>query len=340
MTTGSEMELSPKESLSGFPPEIVSVSTDLRIRFAAVIEALCGGRPRAQDVTDQFGVHRKLGWQIWNVAYADDPLAAIRFMPNPRGVEVWREAAENRGVHTELLNRLTDACERFDALVTTHAGDRQTLEMMVEGRDPGADESTESRWRKQAFTGNSYIWGVRAKRLLATVLLHPSKSAGFFDMVRVHGMIGLIRTRSTVRWPFAQSVVQTDDGAERAPLREPLMPSSAVDRVGVPLMEAFCSNPLPPVQRRLNEESGMVEDELLPGPVGQTAASTVMTGEILRAVAPVNPTREGEVALFGTGVRTPTELLISDHFVHKDLWPGVPRELRVFGEMISATTVP
>ena len=32
------------------------------------------------------------------------------------------------------------------------------------------------------------------------------------------------------------------------------------------------------------------------------------------------------------------ETLISDHFVHHDLWPGVERELWVFSELISPVT--
>ena len=34
-------------------------------------------------------------------------------------------------------------------------------------------------------------------------------------------------------------------------------------------------------------------------------------------------------------MRTPTELLISDLIVHKDLFPGVKRELCVFGELMT-----
>jgi hypothetical protein len=64
----------------------------------------------------------------------------------------------------------------------------------------------------------------------------------------------------------------------------------------------------------------------------------VITGEILREVAPIVPTTPGEIALFGSGVRTPGELLLSDHLVHRDLWAGAPRELCVFGELISNTT--
>jgi hypothetical protein len=322
-----------------FPRELDAVVADLRRNIAAAIEAICGGSSRAQDVTDNFGVHRKLGWQLWNVAFADDPMAAVKFLPNARGLGVWTKSARMRGVSDELIERINESISQFHQLIATHAEDREMLEMLIEahGDARSRDQETDARWRKQAFTGNSYIFGVRAKRLLATVILAPSQRSPYFDMVRIQGLIGLVRTRSNVRWPFSQSVVQTDDGVQRAPRRQPLLDTQLVRDIGVPLMEKFCSQPLPPVMRRSGEH-GMLEDELLPGPVGQTGASTVVTGEILREVAPAHQTSPGETALFGTGVRTPGELLISDHIVHRDIFPGVERELCVFGELISPTT--
>jgi hypothetical protein len=38
---------------------------------------------------------------------------------------------------------------------------------------------------------------------------------------------------------------------------------------------------------------------------------------------------------FGTGVRTPSELFVSDLIVHRELFPGAKRELCVFGELMT-----
>ncbi len=310
----------------------------IRGTFVAVIEAVCGGTPRAQDVSERFGIHRKLGWQVWNVAYSPEPLTAVRFMPSGRSLQAWREAAATRGVSRELLERLGEAPAAFEQLVATHAADRETFEMLAESCDPRAELGAELRWRKQAFFGNCFVWGVRAKTLLACAFLHPARRPGYFDLARVQGLIGLIRMRPGVRWPFAQSLIETGDGAQRRPMREPLMPSEESETTGVPLMAAFCSRPMPPVQRRL-AASGMLEDELLPGRVGQTGQCTVVTGEILRDVAPAFRTDPEETeALFGTGVRTPGEMLVCDQFVHRSLFRTERHELRVFSELISPTT--
>ena len=57
--------------------------------------------------------------------------------------------------------------------------------------------------------------------------------------------------------------------------------------------------------------------------------------EKIRAVAPVWSDTPNETASFGTGVRTPSELFVSDQLVHRSLYPGVTRELHVFGELMT-----
>ncbi|CAN5442027.1 hypothetical protein BH09PLA1_BH09PLA1_10760 [soil metagenome] len=320
-----------------FPKFILELILGIHVRrrLGAIVEAVCGGTPRAQDITDRFGVYRKLGWQIWNVVYADDALAAIKHLPNPRTLKVWHAAARKQGIREELLLRLDEAIVQFHKSAGAHAGDREMLEMLVESNNENLDEAATIRWRKQSFAGNSFTWGVRAKCMLAVAFIFPSATRdGYFDMVRIQGLIGLVRTRPNVRWPFAQLLIRDGEGKKHQFARVPLVESAAVRQTGVPLVEEFCSKPLPRVMRRPGN-MGMVEDELLGGEVGESGASDIITAEVLREVAPAWPKNEGETATFGTGVRTPTELLISDQLVHRDLFPGVQRELCVFGELMT-----
>jgi hypothetical protein len=319
-----------------FKGEVEAQINSVRRRLGAIVEAVCGGSPRAQDITDRFGIYRKLGWQIWNVVYADDPLAAIRHLPNPRTLKVWHDAARKQGVGDEMLGRLDEAIQQFHSSVKNHADDREMLEMLVESQADRLDEASTARWRKQSFTGNAFTFGVRARCMLASVVILPSKKRdGYFDMVRIQGLLGLVRTRSNVRWPFAQLLIRDATGKPYVFDRQPLVDSSVVKETGVPMLEAFCSKPLPRVQRRPGQMGGMVEDELLPGEVGASGAADVITAEVLREVAPVWSDQPNETASFGTGVRTPSELLVSDQLVHRDLYPGVTRELHVFGELMT-----
>jgi len=326
----------PSAIVDPFQRDADLVARQIRERFIPVIEARCGGSPRAHEVADAFKVHRKLGWQLWNVAYGEEPLLSLQYMPSAHGIRVWHQAAANCGVADDLLAGLLETATRFEELVSTHAQDRDQFEMMLGACEAQRDEQTDERWRKQSFMGNSYVWGVRAKTYFTLLMLHPSARNGFFDMARVHGLLGLVRTRPNVRWPFAQSVVYSAED-ERHPMRAPLLESEATRATGVPLLEPFCSQPLPAVQRRVGQ-MGMLEDELLPGAMGETGESTIFTGEALREVAPIYQTEPDENAMFGTGVRTPSALLIYDHLVHHALFPETERRLRVYSELISPVT--
>ncbi len=325
-----------KNTQPGFDSDVSAVVGNVRRRLAAIVESVCGGQPRAQDITDRFGVYRKLGWQIWNVVYAEDAVAAIKHLPNPRTLKVWHAAARKQGVNEQMLVKLDESISLLNKSVETHAPDRELLDMLVESRPESRDETTDARWRKQAFAGNAYTWGVRAKCMVASVVICPSRDrADYWDLIRMQALYGLIRTRPNVRWPFAQLLIRNRDGQPFTYEREPLSKTNIVEETGVPLLEEFCSKPLPEVIRKPGAMPNMVEDELQPGEIGLAGASTIVTGEHLRAVAPMWADKPGETAMFGTGVRTPCELLVSDQLVHRDLFPDVTRELCVFGELMT-----
>jgi hypothetical protein len=305
----------------------------MRDGCVAVIEAVCGSGARAKDVSDAFGIHAKLGWQIWNVAYSD-PFVSFRFLPNDHGVRVWLGASAERGVPAELLKRVEAAIEAVRGVVQVHAEDRETFEMLLDAQTAQPSEEAETKWRRQAFLGNAFTFGARAKTMLATAILFPGSEPNHFSIVRIHGLVGLMRTRADIRWPFAKLIVQQVDRTGTDPGREPLLASTSAG--DVPLLTQYCSQPIPEVERYQDGE--FLRDELLPTYVGQTGASTIFTGEILHNVAPAHGNEGGEVAHFGTGVRTPCELLISDHIVHRSIFPDAKRELRVYGELISQTT--
>jgi hypothetical protein len=319
----------PMPSAPAFPPDIEVALATVRERCAAIIDAVCGSGARAKDVSDAFGVHAKLGWQMWNVANSH-PLAAVRFLPNEHGLNVWTQAAAARGVPAALIAELEQAMQAVRGVIELHAEDREMFEMLLDAQAGALTEEAEVRWRKQAFMGNSFSFGARARCMLATAILYPS-GEDRFSIVRILGLLGLVRTRVGIRWPFGSLVVQRH-GKGSAPAREPLVPSDSP----LPLLSAYCSQPLPAVER--TQDGDTLRDELLPGVVGETGAATVFTGEILHDVGPSRGSRIGEVAHFGTSVRTPTELLVSDHIVHRSLFPQAQRELRVYSELVSPTT--
>lgn len=316
-----------------FQEDATAVMADIRDLFAQVIESRCGPGTGLAEICEGFGVHRKLAWQLAKVAYGDDPFFAARYMPSHKGIESWVRSAAERGVDASLLAGVLEASTKFESLVETHAGSRVAMDMMLESCVAEPSEDIDTRWRQRAFEGNAYVWGVQARTMLGCSILAPSTSKrGWFDMAQTRSLIDLRRTRPDTRWLIGQSTVRREGVGADPSTREPLDAHTARKANGVPVLESFTTDPLPSLERR-DADDGVVLDELLPGEIGQSGQVTITTGEIIRNVSPAYAMDEGDRAHFGVGVGTPAEVMICDHFVHKDLFGAVQRELCVFSEV-------
>ena len=330
-----------KTEASTFETDAEFVLRRLRNAFAGVIEALPALVKRPHDLGRVLDIDKQLSWRIFKVARESDPFTAARHLPGQAGVRIFLEAAARNGVSSELTGTVAKALEEFDKLIGLHAGDRTSLEMMVNAKARSGREDADSVYRKAAFRGNSYIWGVQAKAQLKTDILLPAPEKGVLDICSLRGFIGLRRLRANVSWVVARGRCVDNDGeSRRGFVREPL--DSVGDPEGtmdVPLLRGFCSTPLPQF-RRVAGQHGFVEDELVEGPVGDTAALTCITAEVCRGVASYyrdEHNRFGEVI---SRVRTPCEVLIFDQLVHEDIFGRLHPELAVYGELADSGPFP
>ncbi len=319
-----------------FQRDVYESTSLIRDRFSKIIEAKCPGCRAVSSLADAFAIHRKLAWQVGKVAYAEDPFTAARHMPSARGIESWFAAAHDKGVAAELIESAREAWALFEALSERHAANQAEFEMLLESCSGEDDAATEIRWRQQAFLGNSFTWGARCRTLLALTVLMPSEDADrHFHAVQVRGLLGYRQTRPGVRWIVNQSVVTDDNAATRDTLqRVPLDPDGAAAHAGVPVLPAFCSDPMPALERRRTPD-GMLHDEFAPGPVGLSGERTLVTGEVIRNIGPVHATADDRVAHFGSAVRTPAETLHLDLLVAEGLFGDVEREAVVFSDLAS-----
>jgi hypothetical protein len=322
-----------------FSTETIEVVTQIRDACARIIETKCPDSKAVTAVSDAFGIHRKLAWQVVKVAYADDPFVASRHMPPSKSARLWLKSAEKAGVSRALVDSARVAFDSFEDVIRTHASSRAEFEMLIESIDDASDTNVEEKWRQHSFLGNSYTLGVQCRVLMSLLVQMPSRDReGYFDAVQVRGVMGYRQTRQDVRWVVNQSVVLDDDNKDEfAMTRHPLDPHAAERYNGVPLLPEFCSDPIPALQR-VPAEQGMVQDELLSGEVGLLGQRTLVTGELLRNIAPVHATSESKKAHFGVAVRVPCEMLHYDLFVHKGLFGEVTRELEVFNELATQIT--
>ncbi len=314
--------------------QAVSVARDA---YSRVIEEKCPGSKAVSAVSSAFGIHRKLAWQVIKVAYAEDPFVAAKHMPSPKSIAVWIQAAESCGIDCKLVESVRNADTRFQDLIHTHASSKSEFDILIESSASSQDTQAEERWRQLAYEGNSFTWGAHCKVLMAMCVLMPSDDReDFFHMAQVRGLMGFRQTRPDVRWVINQSVAVDDDVVhESAMQRVAIDPQAAKAYNGVPVLREYCSDPMPALMRTKTHD-GMMQDEFLSSAIGLQGERTLVTGELLRNIAPTHAMPNDKVAHFGTSVRTPAEMLHFDLFVKSGLFGDVNRELRVFSDIASS----
>lgn len=331
------METTPSSGPDRFAADTVEVIGAVREVYAKMIEESCPGSKAVTAVSSAFGIHRKLAWQLIKVAYAEDAFVAAKHMPSSKSVDALVKAARLSGVGEELIASIRETDERFQTLIETHASSKPEFDMLIESTYPVPDSGAEDRWRQQAFEGNSFTWGAHCKLLLAMCVLMPSEDReDFFHAAQIRGIMGFSQTRPGVRWVINQSVALDDDAKhEQAMQRVAIDPKAAAAHNGVPVLPEFCSDPMPALQRSLTQD-GMMQDEFLSSEIGLLGERTLVTGEMLRNIAPTHAMPNDKTAHFGTTVRTPAEMLHFDLFVHGGLFGDVERELCVFSDLASS----
>ena len=330
-------EATPTSSQDRFAADTVGVIGAVREVYARMIEESCPGSKAVTAVSTAFGIHRKLAWQLIKVAYSEDAFVAAKHMPSSKSVEALVKAARLSGVAEDLIASIHESDQRFQALIETHASSKPEFDILIDSKYSVADSGAEDRWRQQAFEGNSFTWGAHCKLLLAMCVLMPSEDrADFFHAAQIRGVMGFSQTRAGVRWVINQSVAFDDDAKhEQAMQRVAIDPAAAAEFNGVPVLPEFCSDPMPALQRSRTPE-GMMQDEFLSSEIGLLGERSLVTGELLRNIAPTHAMPNDRTAHFGTTVRTPAEMLHFDLFVHAGLFGDVERELCVFSDLASS----
>ncbi|MFQ5805655.1 MAG: hypothetical protein ACE5I3_04310 [Phycisphaerae bacterium] len=313
-----------------------------RNAFAAILEAVPGLEPRAQEVSEALAIPRKLGWQIARAVCETDPFLVARYVPARGGMKTYLQAAAQRNVPEKLIEAATAAVKEFERLIDVHADDRASLEMMLSACASRTDEQADVTWRKAAFMGNSYIWGVRARTQLKAHFLHPAAETGQLDIASLRGFVGLRRMRPNVPWVIARARCSDDDGQVRRAFASQPLDTRHLDEDGtdtVPLLQKFCSKPLPRFRRAVRQY-GFLEDELVEGPVGNTGAITCITGEVSRGIASYYRTEHSQHGSVVARMRTPCEALLFDQLVHEDLFGRISPELAIYSQLSGGPSIP
>lgn len=323
---------SPRSLAGPFGESYVAALHGLRDALERALRAAGADPARPQEVSRSFGLNKNLAWKMARLVGATDPAAALRFVPGQAGLRKIRDALSAQSGPAAVAD-LDQALWDFDRMVRAHAGNRGTLDILVQGLGHGRLEpETLEQARRLAFQGNSAIWGVQARAQISISILAPNREdPDWVDVVQIGGLVDFRRMRPDVRWLlFSGQNYSLTDGTSTANAGDPLEPPPQGAR-GAPLLADFCSTPLPHVEVL----RGALETryELPGGTIGNSSLLTCTYGVVTRRVGPRLGEDEDAWGEVGAHLLTPAEHLQTDVLLHRELGWGVPPELRLLGRL-------
>lgn len=303
----------------------------LRGALLELYRAVGADPTRPQDVSRQYKVNRNLAWKVSRIIGSEEPLDAVPMIPGPGGLDILMDAMARAGAPEATVDRVRRAVNEFDRMIEIHTGDRSQLELVLDSMGRG-DDATEMS-RKLAYRGNSGVWGIQAGVRLTAHFLTPSKTApGMLDLAMIGGLTRVCRLRPIDRWPVFQIRQYHDDGttSDRTD-RQAIEPAPGEHPADPWLMRSFCAGPLPGIH--LSRKGDTTLYEIGEGPVGKTGQFSCMFGFADFAAVPRYRDERNTLAELISSVTVPSEALLFDLFVHRDLTEAMNPSVAMHGTL-------
>ncbi len=320
----------PQEPLT-FEQHVLAVLPALREALESAFRLLDVQCDAPQDLARRLRLDKSLSWKVARIAREPDPFAAIAHLPGPEGLDILQQALGRSDLPEPVVQRVIDCRAAFEALVTLHAGDRGTLEVMAGqfARDRQRHLLQMESHRRWSYRGNSATWGVSARMQLSAQFVLPSATPGRLDLAVAAGLFDFRRLRPDVTWAVSQvRRYQDNDNPLSAEKFEAVDPDYG-DVGRVPLLPEFCSSPLPPL-RIVRSTGGLIRFELAEGEVGNTAAMTTVLAWTYRGLVPRYLSDVDKVGQHFVTLSTPAEAVVHEVWVHRDVAVHLPPRSGLF----------
>lgn len=285
----------------------------LKAAFIDLYDSIGADPEKPQEVSRSLKLNKTLTWKIAKLMQSNSGIDAVMHIPGVSAIEKMLKVSSRHGASDDVVDAVRDAAREFEQMIDVHVGDRATLDLIIDGLGTNGNQGLEQS-RKRAFLGNTGIYGVQAKTHLKSFYVAPNADdPTMLDIASVLGYVGLRRLRSNIRIPlfglrqWKESGEMLEDG-QRSPL---------VAGASTPFLKDFCNDDLPEIST-LQAKGGM-DYVIQPGPIGNRSAFDCFYADKAPAKWPRYRNEEESIGEFSLKTVAPTDQMIIDLIVHKDM---------------------
>jgi hypothetical protein len=352
--------VTPPGPSTGLDEEIVGSLHAVRSAYAAFLAALPTPTTRAIDVERALSVDKKLAWQVYRIAHDSDPLVAGTKIPGSAATQRLIKAGKKQGIPVEITTRVGETTEAFRKVMSRHAGDRASFDLMVSAVTGDGLDARNQDLKRTAFRTNSQLHGKQCEADVFTMIARPGERPDSVSLCSVRGLVKLCPLRPVARLEIARH--RFDHAKGMVQEREAIEPSSGYTPIA--LLAPFCSQPLPTI-REVEGADGFVRSLVETEHLGQSSAVTCFLADIVRD-SPLRGAGDEPKAIGHIHeVATPSRVLFHDVLIHESMavdpavrvlanrrdagsWPGdddtsllpIPEAVHKIGRGASAVTTP
>lgn len=206
---------------------------ELRDATRALVEGAPGRVGRAADLHRALDVDAPLGWQIYRIAIASDPLSTLPFVPRAGSMQRVLRQARERGWDESVVRKVAQAYEHFNEFVERTSGSRGNFDALIASFENEASGQIRMSYRAAAFRANARVWGIRARTDYRAVIFQEGSKPGSETLSLVHGRVDVQSSRPNAVLALRRGVIYDMGGA----------PVGSLGTTSV--LEEFCSKPCP-----------------------------------------------------------------------------------------------
>lgn len=307
---------------------IANVGRQLRL----ALERLClsdpGSIPRPVDLSKVWRIDQTLAVRLCRALRSDDPLAVIYALPAPNSLRLLLKAAARRKVDPSRVAETEARIGDLERLIESVGGQKSNLDTIIGGQLLEVRSRTEHGSKQTLYRGMSNLLGLQVATSVVSYFVYPSDSGEAFDELAVYGVHRLRRLRTDLPTLLGgRNLTPALSGGAVSLARETLQSEALNPNGFATALQSFCSQPLP--ELRIEEVDGQLLYTLPGNELGGVDELSLIFASIEKHASPRCRTEEQEHADHRFVPRNPSQNLLLDVFLHRDVWPRAEPTLLV-----------
>lgn len=300
---------------TGFISRAKEVLFELRSSTIGVINSLPGKPGTGTELRRTVRIDKTLAWKLISFIEQEDVFLASKYLPGKSSFDTFLKRSRKSNADQAMTERASEAYMGYLDLIEKFAGDRSSLDIILQGASDHGREKIYRDQKKECYLAQRFLYGVSCATSFMFQVV-PEIRDGITTIIGVKGFTDLQRFWENPVSLYGLPELGRTNGSGRNAI-EAFVPEIRRSRDKfIPYYPEYCSCRMPqPSDRKI------VVDDVFPDEyTKQDEQIDLVTAQVVTSSGVVSEEEKegGNYFLSGVSSVFPTEVLIVDVFIHRN----------------------